>query len=48
MKDRFSGPAPKSIKVTALVLGVICLIGMSGLGLFFSLDAEIEDRLQSR
>tara|TARA_Y100001933_G_scaffold102801_1_gene103493 strand:+ start:1102 stop:1794 length:693 start_codon:yes stop_codon:yes gene_type:complete len=47
MKDRFSGPAPKSVKVIALVLGVICLIGMSGLGLFFSLDAEIEDRLQA-
>lgn len=47
MKDRFSGPAPRGIKVAALVLGVACLAGMSGLGLFYSLDREIEERIQA-
>ena len=42
MVDRFSGPVPRGIKVAALVLAAACLLGFAGLGLFYSLDHEIE------
>ena len=47
MTDRFSGPAPRGVKIAALLLGLLCLVGMSGLGLFYSLDREIEERVQA-
>lgn len=47
MADRFAGPAPRSIKLIALGLGMLCLLGMSGLGLFYSLDREIEEKMMA-
>lgn len=47
MVDRFAGPAPRGVKVAALVLGLVCLVGMGGLGLFYSLDHEIEKEISA-